>query len=82
MIIFNKNKLLSSESNCIGVVGDNKAYTQEFYIKGIADNSINYTLHLRFADGSVNSVIPDITRVDRDSTTLRWIVKKNGYIKE
>ena len=77
MIIFNKNKLLSSESNCIGVVGDNKVYTQEFYIKGIADNSINYTLHLRFADGSVNSVIPDITRVDRDSTTLRWIVKKN-----
>ncbi len=77
MIIFNKNKLISSESNCIGVVGDNKAYTQEFYIKGIADASINYTLHLRFADGSVNSVIPDTVSFDRDVTMLRWIVKKN-----
>ncbi len=77
MIIFNKNKLLSSETDCIGVVGDNIAYTQEFYIKGISDDSINYTLHLRFPDGSVNSVIPDITSVDRESTMLRWIVKKN-----
>lgn len=78
MIIYQMKKPIECyDTDCVGVTGDNIAYTQYFYIKGVSDNSISYTLHLRFADGSVNSVTPDIVRLDGEGTEISWIVKKN-----
>lgn len=78
MIIFQTKKPVESlTSNCVGVTGDNLAHTQEFYIKGIYDGSLTYSLHLRFADGSVNIVTPDSVQHDGEGTGLRWVVKKN-----
>lgn len=78
MIIYQMKKPIECyDTDCVGVTGDNIAYTQEFYIKGVSDNSISFTLHLRFADGSVNSIIPDMVIPDGEGTKLRWIVKKN-----
>ncbi len=78
MIIYQTKKHVESlSSNCIGVTGDNLAHTQEFYIKDIYDGSLTYSIHLRFADGSVNTVVPDSVQHDGEGTGLRWVVKKN-----
>ena len=82
MIIFKgKTPVDCIQSDCVGVTGDNIAYTQEFYIKGISDESITYTIHLRFSDGSVNSVIPDVVVADGEGTAIRWIIKENDIFK-
>jgi hypothetical protein len=78
MIIYQMKKPIECyDTDCVGVTGDNIAYTQYFYIKDVSDDSISYTLHLRFADGSVNSITPDIVIPDGEGTEIRWIVKKN-----
>ena len=78
MIIYQNKKLIEcGDTDCVGIAGDNAAYTQDFYIKGVSDDSISYTLHLRFADGSVNSITPDLVRTDGEGTGISWIVKKN-----
>ena len=78
MIIYQMKKPIKCyDTDCVGVTGDNIAYTQYFYIKDVSDDSISYTLHLRFADGSVNSITPDIVIPDGEGTEIRWIVKKN-----
>ncbi len=78
MIIYQTKKPVESLStNCVGVTGDNLTHTQEFYIKGIYDSSLKYSLHLRFADGSVNTIIPDTVQHDGEGTGIRWVVKKN-----
>ena len=82
MIIYQMKKPIECyDTDCVGVTGDNIAYTQYFYIKGVSDNSISYTLHLRFADGSVNSITPDNAVPDGEGTEIRWIVKKNDIFK-
>lgn len=78
MIIYNMRKPVDCiNDSTVGVVGENLAHTQEFYIKGMTDSTITYTLHLRFADGSVNSVVPDLVRSDEEGTLITWIIKKN-----
>lgn len=78
MIIYQMKKPIKCyDTDCVGVTGDNIAYTQYFYIKDLSDDSISFTLHLRFADGSVNSITPDIVVPDGEGTEIRWIVKKN-----
>ena len=87
MIIYQNQKPIGcTETDCVGVVGDNIAYTQDFYIKGVSDESISYTLHLRFADGSVNSIAVKNVLLDNNGTMLRWVVKKgdiftHGYFE-
>ena len=82
MIIYEMRKPVDCTSgNCVGVTGENLAFTQEFYIRGITDKSISYTLHLRFADGSVNSVTPDLVQTDVQGTKISWIVKKNDIFR-
>lgn len=87
MIIYDYRKPVEFENgNCVGVTGENLAYTQEFLIKGMRDTAVNYTIHLRFPDGSVNSVIPDRTVITGDGTRLVWNVKKtdifvHGYFE-
>lgn len=78
MVIYQMKKPVEClNSNCVGVTGDNLAYTQEFYIKGIEDESLTYSIHLRFADGSVNTVTPDWVQFDGEGTGIRWVVRKN-----
>ena len=78
MIIYNMKKPVDCiNGDCVGVTGDNLAYTQEFYIKGVSDDSISYSLHLRFSDGSVNSVTPSYSGTDGEGTLIRWVVTKN-----
>lgn len=78
MIIYDKRKPKTFDgTNCIGITGENLATTQEFLIRGMCDITVDYYIHLRFADGSVNSVIPDSTTIDETGTKLVWKVRKN-----
>lgn len=78
MIIYDKRKPKTFDgANCIGITGENLATTQEFLIRGMNDITVDYYIHLRFADGSVNSVIPDSVTVDKSGTKIVWKVKKN-----
>lgn len=78
MIIYDKRKPKTFDgANCVGITGENLAETQEFLIRGMCDITVDYTIHLRFADGSVNSVIPDSTAIDKTGTKLVWKVRKN-----
>ena len=78
MIIYDKRKPKTFDgANCIGITGENLATTQEFLISGMNDITVDYYIHLRFADGSVNSVIPDSVTVNKSGTNIVWKVKKN-----
>lgn len=78
MIIYDKRKPKTFDgANCVGTTGENLAETQEFLIRGMCDITVDYFIHLRFADGSVNSVIPDSTAIDETGTKLVWKVRKN-----
>ena len=78
MIIYDKRKPKTFDgANCIGITGENLATTQDFLISGMNDITVDYYIHLRFADGSVNSVIPDSVTVDKSGTKIVWKVKKN-----
>ena len=78
MIIYDKRKPKPFDgANCVGITGENLAETQEFLIRGMCDITVDYFIHLRFADGSVNSVIPDSTAIDETGTKLVWKVRKN-----
>ena len=51
MIIYENRKPVSfSSGNCVGVTGENLAFTQEFLIKELRDISLEYTIHLRFPE--------------------------------
>lgn len=78
MIIYDKRKPKTFDgANCIGITGENLATTQEFLINEMNDITVDYYIHLRFADGSVNSVIPDSVTVNKSGTKIVWNVKKN-----
>lgn len=78
MIIYDKRKPKTFDgANCIGITGENLATTQEFLINEMNDITVDYYIHLRFADGSVNSVIPDSVTVNKLGTKIVWKVKKN-----
>lgn len=78
MIIYDKRKPKTFDgANCIGITGENLATTQEFLINEMNDIMVDYYIHLRFADGSVNSVIPDSVTVNKSGTKIVWKVKKN-----
>lgn len=78
MIIYDKRKPKTFDgANCVGITGENLAETQEFLIRGMCDITVDYFIHLRFADGSVNSVIPDSAAIDETGTKLVWKVRKN-----
>lgn len=80
MIIYDKRKPKNFDgANCVGITGENLAETQEFLIRGMCDITVDYFIHLRFADGSVNSVIPDSTAIDETGTKLVWKVRKMTF---
>jgi hypothetical protein len=78
MITYNLRTPIGCEnSGCVGVVGENLFATEVFKINGLTDKTLSYSIHLRFSDGSVNSIIPDEVAVDSEGTTIKWIIKKN-----
>lgn len=78
MITYNLRTPVETDANiCIGVTGENNSYTAKFLIKELTDESLTFSIHLRFSDGSVNTVIPDEVSVDDDGTSVIWKVKKN-----
>lgn len=78
MIIYNKEKYEGtfSEEN-IGITGENLVNEVEFTVNDFAGENITAAIHLRFTDGSVNSVIPQIVKVINNSTYLMWKILKN-----
>lgn len=78
MIIYNLRTPIETDAKiCVGVTGENKSYTTKFLIKELTDKSLTFSIHLRFADGSVNTVVPDSVDVDETGTLIIWNVKKN-----
>ena len=78
MIIYNLRTPIETDAKiCVGVTGENKSYTTKFLIKELTDKSLTFSIHLRFSDGSVNTVIPDSVDVDETGTLIIWNVKKN-----
>ncbi len=78
MITYNLRKPAETNAeNCVGVMGENNSFTARFLIRELVDNNLSFSIHLRFADGSVNTVVPDEVSVDDTGTTIIWNVKKN-----
>jgi len=78
LIIFNKEKYEGTflEEN-IGITGENLVNEVEFTVNGFAGKNITAAIHLRFSDGSVNSVAPQSVKVINNSTCLMWKISKN-----
>jgi hypothetical protein len=78
LIIFNKEKYEGTflEEN-IGIIGENLVNEVEFTVNGFAGKNITAAIHLRFSDGSVNSVAPQSVKVINNSTCLMWKISKN-----
>lgn len=78
MIIFNKEKYEGTflEEN-IGITGENLVNEVKFTVNGFAGENITAAIHLRFSDGSVNSVAPQSVKVINNSTCLMWKISKN-----
>lgn len=78
MITYNLRKPAETNAeNCVGVTGENNSFTARFLIRELVDNNLSFSIHLRFADGSVNTVVPGEVSVDDTGTTIIWNVKKN-----
>ncbi len=78
MITYNLRKPVKTNAcNSVGVMGENNSFTARFLIRELVDNNLSFSIHLRFADGSVNTVVPDEVSVDDTGTTIIWNVKKN-----
>lgn len=77
LITYNLRKPVDCENSIsIGVTGENLTFTQDFFILGLI-SPLDFSIHIRFSDGSVNSVIPDSVSVDENGTLIKWVVHKN-----
>ena len=76
MIIFNKEKYegIAAEDNA-GIVGENLVSKVEFTVNGFVGKNTIAAIHLRFKDGSVNTVAPQTVKTVNNSTYIMW---KNG----
>lgn len=77
MIIYKLRKPIETDAdNSVGVTGENNSFTASFLIRELVDSKLEFSIHLRFADGSVNTVVPDEVNVDSTGTKIIWKVKK------
>ena len=78
MIIFNKEKYegIAAEDNA-GIVGENLVSKVEFTVNGFVGKNTIAAIHLRFKDGSVNTVAPQIVKTVNNSTYIMWKIGKN-----
>lgn len=78
MIIFNKEKYegIATEDNA-GIVGENLVSKVEFTVNGFVGKNTIAAIHLRFKDGSVNTVAPQTVKTVNNSTYIMWKIGKN-----
>ena len=78
MIIFNKEKYegIAAEDNA-GIVGENLVSKVEFTVNGFVGKNTIAAIHLRFKDGSVNTVVPQTVKTVNNSTYIMWKIGKN-----
>lgn len=78
MIIFNKEKYegIAAEDNA-GIVGENLVSKVEFTVNGFVGKNTIAAIHLRFKDGSVNTVAPQTVKTINNSTYIMWKIGKN-----
>ncbi|WP_449074971.1 hypothetical protein [Ruminococcus sp.] len=78
MIIFNKEKYegIAAEDNA-GIVGENLVSKVEFTVNGFVGKNTIVAIHLRFKDGSVNTVAPQTVKTVNNSTYIMWKIGKN-----
>ena len=78
MIIFNKEKYegIAAEDNA-GIVGENLVSKVEFTVNGFVGKNTIAAIHLRFKDGSVNTVAPQTVKTVNNSTYIMWKIGKN-----
>lgn len=78
MIIFNKEKYegIAAEDNA-GIVGENLVSKVEFTVNDFVGKNTIVAIHLRFKDGSVNTVAPQTVKTVNNSTYIMWKIGKN-----
>lgn len=78
MIIFNKEKYegIAAEDNA-GIVGENLVSKVEFTVNDFVGKNTIAAIHLRFKDGSVNTVAPQTVKTVNNSTYVMWKIGKN-----
>lgn len=78
MIIFDKEKYegIVAEDN-VGIVGENLASKVEFTVNDFVGKNTVAVVHLRFKDGSVNTVAPQTVKTVNNSTYIMWKIGKN-----
>lgn len=78
MIIFNKEKYegIAAEDN-VGIVGENLVSKVEFTVNDFVGKNTIAAIHLRFKDGSVNTVAPQTVKTVNNSTYIMWKIGKN-----
>lgn len=78
MIIFNKEKYegIAAEDNA-GIVGENLVSKVEFMVNDFVGKNTIAAIHLRFKDGSVNTVAPQTVKTVNNSTYIMWKIGKN-----
>lgn len=78
MIIFNKEKYegIAAEDNA-GIVGENLVSKVEFTVNDFVGKNTIAAIHLRFKDGSVNTVAPQTVKTVNNSTYIMWEIGKN-----
>lgn len=78
MIIFNKEKCEGTFlEQSVGIVGENLINEVVFMVNGFVGEKTNASIHLRFADGSVNSVAPQEVLTVDNGTKILWKIVKN-----
>ena len=77
MIIFNKEKYegIAAEDNA-GIVGENLVSKVEFTVNDFVGKNTIAAIHLRFKDGSVNTVAPQTVKTVNNSTYIMWKIGK------
>lgn len=78
MIIFNKEKYegIAAEDKA-GIVGENLVSKVEFTVNDFVGKNTIAAIHLRFKDGSVNTVAPQTVKTVNNSTYVMWKIGKN-----
>ena len=78
LIIFNKEKYegIAAEDNA-GIVGENLVSKVEFTVNDFVGKNTIAAIHLRFKDGSVNTVAPQTVKTVNNSTYIMWKIGKN-----
>ena len=78
MIIFNKEKYegIAAKDNA-GIVGENLVSKVEFTVNDFVGKNTIAAIHLRFKDGSVNTVVPQTVKTVNNSTYIMWKIGEN-----